>query len=89
MSAYDLALAEALELAKTSHPIAEVLHDRLVYVCDDLPLLAFVAASNASHEQMAFAILEQAAIARVQQQTALAELNIQRLQDLPAQGGLQ
>jgi hypothetical protein len=89
MSPYDLALFEALDLAKSARPVAEILHDRWLYVCDDLPALAFVASESATIEQKTFAIIEQFAIAQVQHAAAIASQSLQSLQDLPAAGDIQ
>jgi hypothetical protein len=89
MSTYDKAIAEATVLAQSARPIAETLHDRWLYVCDELPTLAFVASASATIEQKTFAVIEQFAIAQVQHAAAIASKSVQSLQDLPTAGGIQ
>lgn len=89
MSTYDKAIAEATKLAQSARQVAEILHDRWIYVCEDLPTLVFVASASATLEQKTFAIIEQFAIVQVQHAAAVASKSIRSLQGLPAAGGIQ
>jgi len=87
---YDAILA-AEKIAATAHPITEITEGRWLFGFADVPYLFVVASADVSRLGLALLIIEQAAIARAIEAGAKASAAVQafRLQDLPAQGGLQ